>query len=105
MNTRLKTRLERLERSGLARRDSDLEQIISTALRAISDEDLETLRDMKLRGVRFEDCTPEQRATVRRYSVEYEAAEMRICGLRPDDSSMQPRRRFRRSMHVSADLP
>jgi hypothetical protein len=52
MKANLRTRLERLEQSGRDRRVSVLEQI---SKQAISDEDLEILRDMNVRGVSFED--------------------------------------------------
>jgi hypothetical protein len=91
MNAKMRTRLERLEESGRDRRLSVLEQIGRAALQAISDEDLANLRDMNVRCLRFEDCTPEHRAMLRRFGAECEAATMTLFGGRLADLDLKAR--------------
>ena len=101
----LRTRLERLEQRGLDRLVSALEQIQSAALQAISKEDLVTLHDMNLRSVRFEDCTPEHRATLRRFGAECEAAAMRLFGRRLADLDIKAGREELERRNLPSTLP
>jgi hypothetical protein len=80
-----------LEQRGLHRLANVVEQIQSAALQAISKEDLENLHGMSVRAVRFEDCTPEHRATLRRFGAECEAAAMRLFGRRLADLDIKAR--------------
>jgi hypothetical protein len=70
MNAKILTRLERLEESSRVNHADALERITAAALQAISDEDLAILHDISARGGRWEDCTTEQKAAVRRYGAE-----------------------------------
>jgi hypothetical protein len=80
-----------LEESSRARHAGVLDRISNAALQAISDEDLQILSDMSFRGGRFEDCTPEQKATVLRFSAACETTAMTLFGRRLSDLDVSAR--------------
>lgn len=56
-----------------------LEDIRMAALMELTLEDLELLRPFAGREPPFSGCTPEQKAALERYRVEYEVAALRIA--------------------------
>jgi hypothetical protein len=91
MNAKIMGRLDRLEKSGRTLHAGVLDQIVTAALQAISDEDLQILHDLGVRGGRWEDCSPEQRAAVRQYGAEWDAAASKVLGRRLDDLDVKAR--------------
>jgi hypothetical protein len=77
MNAKLRRRLDLLEKNTQLSRASVQEEIMAAALSAISDQDLQRLRQFAERGVPISECTQEERATLARFEIEYEAAPRR----------------------------
>jgi hypothetical protein len=105
MSLKIRARLERLEQVSRTRDASVLEQIVSTALQALSNEDLAILHDISIRGGRCEDCTPEQRAVVRRYGSEWGAAASKVLGRGLDDLDVKARIAEMERIEACSSLP
>ena len=73
----IKRRLLNLERSANILRASIEEQIEQAALRALSDEDFNHLRDVIGRGEPISASTPQEQSAIDRYGAEYAAAAKR----------------------------
>ena len=65
----IKRRLLSLERSANINRTGIMEQIQQAALKTISDDDLQHLREFVVRGASLSKCTPEEKAALERYEA------------------------------------